>query len=349
MDSKTKLSVIIPVYGAEKYLHQCLDSILAQTFNDFEILLIDDGSKDNCPQIIDEYASKDSRITAIHKENSGYGASVNVGLDKAKGKYIAIIEPDDFIDSRMFEDLFTLAEQTGADITKSAYYLNYEVGKYKNCVLFDFADKFSIPQGAFNIEDCPEFLSYHPSIWSAIYRREFLNKNNIRMIEATGAGWTDNPFQVQTMCLAEKIAYTSKAYYHWRVETLYDYDALKDYTIPFKRSREIHTWLSQNNISSPKILKNLYKREIVYLNQVLSMKGIYTAKNRIKEAENYAKNINKTTALNKEDLQIITKLIHHPYLYFLQLQLRKFTKNIFKIKWRKEHKYIIILGKFISF
>ena len=348
MDSKTKLSVIIPVYGAEKYLHQCLDSILAQTFNDFEILLIDDGSKDNCPQIIDEYASKDSRITAIHKENSGYGASVNVGLDKAKGKYIAIIEPDDFIDSRMFEALFTLAEQTGVDITKSAYYLNYEVGKYKNCILFDFADKFSIPQGAFNIEDCPEFLSYHPSIWSAIYRREFLNKNNIRMIEAPGAGWTDNPFQVQTMCLAEKIAYTSKAYYHWRVETLYDYDALKDYTIPFKRSREIHTWLSQNNISSPKILKNLYKREIVYINIVLSMKDQNSYKQRISEAKNFVSNIN-SKFLPENIKKQVDYLKSHPYLYFLRLKMNNIFKNILKIKWNKQQKYIICFGKFFSF
>ena len=80
----TKISVIIPVYGVEKFLRQAIDSILAQTLDDIEILLLDDGGKDGCPQIIDEYAQKDPRIIAIHKTNGGYGHTCNLGLSKAK-------------------------------------------------------------------------------------------------------------------------------------------------------------------------------------------------------------------------------------------------------------------------
>lgn len=105
-----KISVIIPVYGVEKYLKECLDSVLNQSLKDLEIILIDDGGKDNCPQIIDDYAKKDSRIIAIHKPNGGYGQTCNVGLEKATGEYVAIVEPDDYIDSKMYED-FRKAKQ----------------------------------------------------------------------------------------------------------------------------------------------------------------------------------------------------------------------------------------------
>ena len=100
-----KISVIIPVYNVEKYLRECLDSVINQTLADIEIILVDDGSPDNCPQICDEYALKDNRIKVIHKENGGYGSAMNVGLEKATGEYIGIVEPDDYIDSKMYEDL----------------------------------------------------------------------------------------------------------------------------------------------------------------------------------------------------------------------------------------------------
>ena len=114
----SKVYVIVPIYGVEQFLEEALDSILNQTLNDLEIILIDDGSKDNCPQIIDEYVQKDSRIIAIHKENGGYGAACNLGLEKASGEYIAIFEPDDYIDPKMYEDLYNIAQANNSDIVK---------------------------------------------------------------------------------------------------------------------------------------------------------------------------------------------------------------------------------------
>ena len=94
-----KVSVIIPVYNVEKYLRQCLDSVINQTLKDIEIICVDDGSTDNCPNILDEYAAKDARIKIIHKKNEGYGKAMNVGISHASGEYIGIVEPDDYIDS----------------------------------------------------------------------------------------------------------------------------------------------------------------------------------------------------------------------------------------------------------
>ena len=89
-----KVSVIVPIYGVEKYLRQCVDSILAQTLKDIEIILVDDGSPDGCPAIVDEYAAKDSRVIAVHQENGGYGRAVNHGIEIANGEYIGIASYD---------------------------------------------------------------------------------------------------------------------------------------------------------------------------------------------------------------------------------------------------------------
>jgi len=111
-----KLSIIVPVYNVEPYLRKCLESIKAQTFTDFEAILIDDGSTDQSGTICDEYASDDIRFIVIHQNNSGASAARNKGLDIAKGEYIAFIDSDDWIESEMFEKMIYQAENSKADI-----------------------------------------------------------------------------------------------------------------------------------------------------------------------------------------------------------------------------------------
>lgn len=111
-----KISIIVPVYKVEPYIHKCVDSILAQTFKDFELILVDDGSPDNCGQICDEYAQKDSRVKVIHKENGGVSSARNVGIDTALGEYITFIDPDDIIEQNMYQVLFEHAIKYSADI-----------------------------------------------------------------------------------------------------------------------------------------------------------------------------------------------------------------------------------------
>mgnify|MGYP004453649011 CR=1 FL=1 len=98
-----KISIIVPIYNVEKYLPRCIDSILAQTFTDFELILVDDGSPDNCGKICDEYAKKDNRIKVIHKENGGVSSARNIGLDVAKGEYISFVDSDDVIHPKFYE------------------------------------------------------------------------------------------------------------------------------------------------------------------------------------------------------------------------------------------------------
>lgn len=111
-----KISIIVPVYNVEKYIYKCVNSILEQTYSNLEIILVDDGSLDNCPKICDDFAQKDSRITVIHKQNGGLSSARNAGLDEASGDYIAFVDSDDYILPHMYESLYNLIKTHSADI-----------------------------------------------------------------------------------------------------------------------------------------------------------------------------------------------------------------------------------------
>lgn len=111
------ISIIVPIYNVEPYIQRCLDSIINQTYSNLEIILIDDGSPDNCPQICDEYAAKDNRITVIHKKNGGLSDARNAGLDICKGEFISFIDSDDWVEQSYIETLLHILNQTNADVS----------------------------------------------------------------------------------------------------------------------------------------------------------------------------------------------------------------------------------------
>lgn len=111
-----QISIIVPVYKTEKYIHRCIESILNQTFKDFELILIDDGSPDQCPLICDEYALKDTRVQVIHKDNAGVAAARNSGLDIAKGEYITFVDSDDWIEQEMYQSMMETARKFDCDV-----------------------------------------------------------------------------------------------------------------------------------------------------------------------------------------------------------------------------------------
>ena len=115
------ISVIVPVYNVENYLRECLDSIVAQTYRNIEVILVDDGSKDSSGKICDEYADKDNRIKVIHKENGGVSAARNTGLDIAKGEWISYVDSDDYIESTMIETLICLAKKNDVELAMCSF------------------------------------------------------------------------------------------------------------------------------------------------------------------------------------------------------------------------------------
>lgn len=125
------ISIVVPVYKVEKYLNKCLESLTNQTLENVEIILVDDGSPDSCPQICDEWAKKDRRIKVIHKQNGGVGSARNVGIDFSSGKYVGFIDPDDDVDHTMFEKLYSAAEQNDADMVMCGFKYRFEDGSEK--------------------------------------------------------------------------------------------------------------------------------------------------------------------------------------------------------------------------
>ncbi len=207
------VSVIVPIYNVERYLPQCLDSLCAQTLKSLEIICINDGSTDASGAILDEYSKNNPNIIVINKKNSGYGDSMNLGIKEATGEYIGIVESDDFIDPDAFEKLYSLAKKTDADIVKANYYYHSEKGDEVHQVIRE--QKIN---KAMSISEDYNILLEEPGIWSGIYRREFLMKNNIRFRPTPGASFQDTGFHFKALCAAERIVYTQKAYLHYRID-----------------------------------------------------------------------------------------------------------------------------------
>ncbi len=219
-DSQSLVSVIVPIYNVEKYLDQCLDSIEAQTHKNIEVLCINDGSTDSSPDIIRAHAAADPRVVLVDKANGGYGQGCNMGLRLAKGDWVSIIEPDDWIEPTMYEDMLAFADGFDAriDIVKTPWtdirYWNdpAKQAPYRSTM----SGEIPTSTAPITVGDQPKLISMHPSIWSAIYRKGFLSEKGITFPEYPGAGWADNPFLVETMCQAEAIVYLDKEYYNYR-------------------------------------------------------------------------------------------------------------------------------------
>ena len=170
-----EISIIVPIYNVEQYLKRCVDSILAQTFKDFELILVDDGSPDSCPFICDEYARIDSRIKVIHKANGGPSDARNAGLEMAMGNYIAFVDSDDWIASDTYEYLYELIKKNKADVVSGSYVLT------KNDDV-----KFSNLKTEIVIEGTSEILKFYFQqdkihgkndfpVWIKLYRRDLFN------------------------------------------------------------------------------------------------------------------------------------------------------------------------------
>lgn len=206
-----EVSVIIPVYNVEKYLPQCLESVINQTLREIEIICVNDGSTDASGLILDGYAKKDSRILVIHKENTGYGNSMNTGLDRAEGAYIAIIESDDFAEPDMLEKLYQAAIESDADITKANHY-NYWDEKDEYCDwLKDFPKRQVINSMAF-----PALLNKANTIWTCLYKQSFLRAHHILFHETPGASYQDISFSLQGWVWAQRVYLIDDAVLHYR-------------------------------------------------------------------------------------------------------------------------------------
>ena len=268
---KYKVSIIIPVCNVEKYLSRCLKSVCEQTMREIQIIVVNDGSTDNSLEIIKSYANKDKRIEVIDKTNTGYGNSMNIGLSKATGEYIGIVESDDYIAKDMYESLYRRTRKGTIDIVKSNFFSVYEKDDSTFIAEPDH-DRDMIPESEepFTLKDNGQISWGHPSVWSGIYRRKFLNDNDIKFVEEKGGGWVDNPFFYETLAKAKSIIWTKKAYYYYyRGNPQSSSNKQGDPTLPFKRMIENLDILEKNGFKDDLAIRCAYARALMYLNGAL--------------------------------------------------------------------------------
>lgn len=275
--SESLVSIIVPIYNAGPYLEQCLDSIVGQKHNNLEIILLNDGSTDNSPSIMQRYATNDNRIKIIDKQNQGYGATCNRGLTEATGTWISIVEPDDWIEPGMYSDMLAFENgfaQAGTplDIVKTPYWRIWmpdtKQQRKLNC---SYKSRIHPAKQPFAIADAAHLLCHHPSIWSAIYRKSFLDDHGIRFKEIPGAGWADNPFLVETLCQTGRIGYFDTAYYCYREETP---EKSKNFAhtntlLPLERWNDMMDVLERLNVTDERILRAHNSRGFTYLSGII--------------------------------------------------------------------------------
>lgn len=211
-----KVSVVIPVYNGEAYLHQCLDSVCVQTLEEIEIICVDDGSTDGSWQILKEYEEKDSRFRLFQQEHQYPPAARNNGLEQAQGEYVIFWDCDDFFEPRALEHLYLRAEETEADICvcKNDLYYSKDGKRYPDGTSLNLK---RIPEGGtFNRLTNPDHILRfcNGAVWNKLFRRSFLVENNLsfsdfRMME-------DQVFLYVALCLASKIAIVKKVLIHYR-------------------------------------------------------------------------------------------------------------------------------------
>lgn len=211
-----RVSVIVPIYQVEAYLERCLDSILAQTFTDFELILVNDGTKDGCPAIMQTYAKRDARIRQVHKENGGLSSARNAGLDVARGEYIAFIDSDDYAAPTWLDDIVRAADESGAE----QVLYNYRVvldGEEKGPYL-SFADEvIDVDRLGLANYFYQYWMPYKhgQEAWSKLYRREIIERYDLRFAPNKGVFAEDTHFSAMYLMHTHKIAALSTPYIYY--------------------------------------------------------------------------------------------------------------------------------------
>ena len=265
-----KITIIMPSYNEISYIARCIESVINQTLQDIEIICVDGESNDGTLEILKKYAKSDSRIQVLTSNKKSYGHQVNLGISKAKGDYISIIETDDFIENNMLERLYDLSKGGTVDIIKSSFY-HYDDSDEENPKISMDNNKHMVPTNKiFTLEEEPYFVFGHPSVWAGIYRREFLRDNDIKMVEEKGGGWVDNPFFHETAILAKSIIYINEAFYYYR-ESNPDSSSnnFDDFTLPMRRVLDLYDLFDKYGYVNEEVKVLFYFRLFRYVEIIL--------------------------------------------------------------------------------
>lgn len=211
------VSVIIPCYNNEEYLRECVESALSQTLKNIEIICIDDGSTDSSSAIMDEYANQTQNARVIKKPNAGFGQTINTGIDAAKGKYLAILESDDYVEPLMYETLFQKARDLGfPDMIRCDFRRFYGEGANRTFDEAPLSTNPDLSNTLINPQKDLRFFELYNLMQPGIYSLDMIRKFNIRLNESPGASYQDNGFWFQTHTNATSAYYLPESFYNLR-------------------------------------------------------------------------------------------------------------------------------------
>lgn len=259
-----KVSIIMPVYGVEDYVGKSIESIQAQTFTNWELWAVDDGSPDKSGEICDRYAEKDTRIKVIHKENGGAPSARNVAIDKATGDYLYFMDSDDWTENTMIEDMVEIAEENNSQLVVAGYYIDTYYNDTEK-----YTQEQSVPSRVF--ESQQEFrenahklfdqnLLYTP--WNKLFKADYIKENKLYF---PNTFWDDFPFNLSVIADIERVAVTDKKYYHF-IRKRAESETAKYRSDMYEKREEENGWLNDLykkwGVSSPQIDEFLARRYI---------------------------------------------------------------------------------------
>ncbi len=345
-----KISIIMPVYGVEKFVGKAIESIQAQTLKEWEMFAVDDGTKDNSGVICDEYAAKDSRIKVIHKENGGAPSARNVAIPQAKGKYMYFMDSDDWCEPTMLEDMYKLAEENNAQYVVTGYYIDtyHSDTEYTTQECFQPAQIFSSQQefreNAYRLFDTN--LLYTP--WNKLFLSSYIHENGLLF---PNTFWDDFPFNLSVIRGVERVVVSDNKYYHF-MRARAESETAKYRPEMYDKREEEHGWMTDlykgwgiDDENSREFLARRYiERFIGCVENITNPGCALSAKEKRAEIKKMLKNPNVKWALaNAKAISGYMKIMLIPYkmnstlLVYLESMTitfvkRRFTKLFTKLK-----------------
>lgn len=332
-----EISIIMPVYNSEKYLEKCINSILDQKFNSFELLLIDDGSSDDSPQICEKFAAKDDRVKVFHKSNGGICEARNFGLQKARGNYIAFSDHDDIVKQGFLQENYEIAKKTNADVIKfgrEALIIDGDVVKKRDIRKFKkmLLKSMDIKKQFLKLR----FDGAMTCVWDGFFKRSFLLNNGIKFNIQYKKGGEDIDFCSKCFAKASTVAFSDKIFYihyiriGYSTSTKPDEQRLLKFEMLANNLEECIEFLSinkkKNSFYYMNIVKELVYPSLVYYNNL--NEGYDTVKDfLIMTGKKYNKYSPKTVDLIKIDIKWgIYAMLFKNKMYALMYKSLKYKK-----------------------
>lgn len=266
-----KVSVIVPTYNVEMYLRECMDSIVRQSLTDMEVICVNDGSTDRSGDILREYAAIDERVRVIEQENAGYGRAVNVGIQEARGEYVGIVEPDDYIETRMFEKLYAAASRYSLDFVKAdcAFFRGDAEKRIFDRVMI--CPRLSWYGRIFHPRKMPRLLDVEMMNVTGIYRRKFLVDKRIVLKETPGALYQDTGMWFQIFTRAESCMFIPHKFYNIRRDNPgSSIMQTKNFSAICDEYEDNYARLQQDRELYPQFAPYLFKRKVCIYMFILS-------------------------------------------------------------------------------